>query len=353
MTRRQQEDPPLNMGLLFRRERRPRFTAIELAASVLTVLWLGVVVLFVFVGEEGGITLDPTRFVITLIAVLLPVAIIWVAAIAARTARVMREEARRLQAAIDALRHSYVVQAQSGQISPVLEKRLAELAEAQRRTEAMLETLRDERADRPREIPAFVPGHHHDDTPPDQPSLGLGLAEDPSPPSEPLTIEEVIRAANFPHDEHDAEGFAVLRKALRDPQMARFLRAAQDTLTLLSQDGIYTDDLRPVHAPVEAWRRFAAGERGKAVRELAGIRDRSALALARGRMKKDPVFRDAALHFLRQFELTFTAWAENASDADIAAFADTRSARAFMLIAHLAGVFDERAATLPGREAEG
>ncbi len=349
MTRRQHEDPPLDMGLLFRRERRPRFTAIELAASVLTVLWLGAVVLFVFAGEDGHVTFDPTRFVITLIAVLLPVAVIWVAAIAARTARVLREEARRLQAAIDALRHSYVVQTQSGQLNPALEKRLAELAAAQRRTEAMLETLKDERAGRPREIPAFLPGSRHADIPPDQPSLGLDLAGEPPPPSAPLTVEEVIRAANFPHDEHDAEGFAILRKALRDPQMARFLRAAQDTLTLLSQDGIYTDDLRPVHAPVEAWRRFAAGERGKAVRELAGIRDRSALALARGRMKKDSVFRDAALHFLRQFELTFTAWAENASDADLAAFADTRSARAFMLIAHLAGIFDERAGALPAR----
>lgn len=352
MTKKPDTDPPLDAGIFLKRERRPRFTAIELVASVLSVLWLGAVVLFVFSGQDGEVRLDPTRFVITLIAVLLPVAIIWVAAIAARTARVMREEARRLQAAIDALRHSYVVQAQSGQTNPALERRLAEMTEAQRRLEATIEALkqRNEPLER-EEAPAFLPSKGPAAAPLDQPSLGLEPPESSPPP--PLTIEEVIRAANFPRDEKDSEGFATLRKALKDPQMARFLRAAQDMLTLLSQDGIYTDDLRPIHAPVETWRRFAKGERGKAVAELAGIRDRSALALARGRMKKDPVFRDAALHFLRQFEITFTAWAKNASDADIAAFADTRSARAFMLIAWLAGIFDERAAALPSsREGE-
>ena len=72
------------------------------------------------------------------------------------------------------------------------------------------------------------------------------------------------------------------------------IRASQDVLTLLSQDGIYMDDLRPDRARPEVWRRFAQGERGRAIAALGGIHDRSSLVLAAGRMKKDPVFRDAA-----------------------------------------------------------
>ena len=50
-------------------------------------------------------------------------------------------------------------------------------------------------------------------------------------------------------------------------------------LTLLSQDGIYMDDLRPDRARPEAWRQFAEGARGREVAALGGVRDRSSLAL--------------------------------------------------------------------------
>ena len=73
---------------------------------------------------------------------------------------------------------------------------------------------------------------------------------------------------------------------------------------------------------------------------LGGIRDRSSLALTAGRMREDPVFRDAAHHFLRTFDKTFAEFETNASDAELVALADTRTARAFMLFGRVAGVFD-------------
>ena len=100
------------------------------------------------------------------------------------------------------------------------------------------------------------------------------------------------------------------------------------------------DDLRPDMARPEFWRKFAAGERGRAIAPLGGIRDRSSLALTAGRMRTDPVFRDAAHHFLRRFDQIYAGFEQGASDQDIAAMADTRTARAFMLLGRVTGTFD-------------
>jgi hypothetical protein len=145
---------------------------------------------------------------------------------------------------------------------------------------------------------------------------------------------------DFPENEHDKEGFRALRLALEDPATERLIRASQDVLTLISQDGIYMDDLTPDRARPEVWRRFAQGERGRAIAALGGIHDRSSLVLTAGRMKKDPVFRDAAHHFLRNFDRTFMEFEKHASDEEIARLSDTRTARAFMLLGRVTGTFD-------------
>jgi len=111
-------------------------------------------------------------------------------------------------------------------------------------------------------------------------------------------------------------------------------------LTLLSQDGIYMDDLRPDLARPDVWRRFAEGERGRAVAGLGGVRDRSSLALTSGRMRQDPIFRDAAHHFLRRFDEVLTTVAPRLSDEEIAHFGSTRTARAFMLLGRVTHTFD-------------
>ena len=150
----------------------------------------------------------------------------------------------------------------------------------------------------------------------------------------------MVRALNFPETAEDEDGFAALRRALKDRSAGQLIQAAQDVLTLLSQEGIYMDDLRPDRARPEVWRHFAQGARGKAVAGLGGIRDRSSLALTAGRMKQDPIFRDAAHHFLRRFDQTFAAFEDTATDSEISALADTRTARAFMLLGRVAGTFD-------------
>ena len=172
----------------------------------------------------------------------------------------------------------------------------------------------------------------------DQQALALGTTvEDITPP---LPIEDFIRAMNFPETAEDEAGFTALRAALKDRAAAQLIQAAQDVLTLLSQDGIYMDDLRPDRARPETWRQFAEGARGREVAALGGVRDRSSLALTAGRMKQDPIFRDAAHHFLRRFDKNFAEFAARATDGEISSLADTRTARAFMLLGRVAGTFD-------------
>ncbi len=57
-------------------------------------------------------------------------------------------------------------------------------------------------------------------------------------------------------------------------------------------------------------------------------------------MRQDSIFRDAAHHFLRTFDKTLASIADGLSDQEIAAIAETRTARAFMLLGRVAGIFD-------------
>jgi hypothetical protein len=327
---------PTPLGI-YDRTRPEGISSIEVVALALSAVWLlGCLIFFVFMEQapavegQGGL-----RFLMTMMAVFMPVAMIWVAATTARASRVMREESMRLQAAIDAIRHAYISQQQGGRVSsePSVSRKLDEIAAATRKTETALATFSTRREDPPR---AKKPVEK---TPTeDQPTLALGTqSEDMTPPIEG---DDLIRALNFPETAEDEAGFAALRRAMKDRNAAHLIQAAQDILTLLSQDGIYMDDLRPDRARPEVWRMFGQGERGRPVAALGGIRDRSSLALTAGRMKQDPIFRDTAHHFLRRFDKLFADFEKVATDAEISALADTRTARAFMLLGRVAGTFD-------------
>lgn len=338
---------PTDLGIYSRTVERTGMTSTEVIALILSVLWLlGVTLFITFAGGSGAgeaPQVDTLRFVMTMIAIFMPIALIWVAAAAARSSRIMKEESVRLQAAINAMRHSYLQQqhaAASGS-KPALERKLEEIAEAQRRTDAAIATFTSIRpsatesaAAQAKAATASAPVAEGQE----QASLALGTpAEIMSPP---LSIEDFIRALNFPETTEDKEGFRALRRALQDRHVAKLVQAAQDVLTLLSQDGIYMDDLRPDRSRPEIWRKFAQGERGKAVAALGGVRDRTSLALAAGRMRQDPIFRDSVHHFLRMFDHTFAGFEANANDQEIAELMDTRTARAFMLLGRVTGTFD-------------
>ncbi|MCZ0813894.1 MAG: hypothetical protein ACQEVT_14730 [Pseudomonadota bacterium] len=337
----ERKDSPTTPLGVYDRTIKERITGIEVIALALSLVWLLAAAIFFIVLDTGPDAASPggvLRFIMIMLAIFMPVAMIWVAATAARASRVMREESQRLQAAIDAIRQTYVAQNQERHTvsEPSVTRKLDEIAAAQRKAETALamftSTRQAETAAPP--PPAPEPPEAGED---DQVALPLGTtAEDMRPP---LGRADFIRALNFPETPDDREGFAALRKALKDRQTAQLIQAAQDVLTLLSHDGIYMDDLRPDMARPELWRRFGAGERGRAVAALGGVRDRSSLALTAARMKQDSIFRDAAHHFLRLFDRMFTQFAETATDAEISELSDTRTARAFMLLGRVAGTF--------------
>ncbi len=328
---------------IYDKTRKETVTAIELIALALSVLWLIGTAVFFLVLEPSGMfegSGGALQFIMVLLAIFLPVAMIWVAATAARASKVMREESQRLQTAIDAIRQTYVAQNQGRHAATEtsVAKKLDEIAAAQRKTESALATFSSSRhADPARRItPPHSPETQTANE--DQVALPLGTSSEDMQP--PLERQDFIRALNFPETAEDKDGFAALRKALKDRPTAQLVQSAQDVLTLLSHDGIYMDDLNPDMARPEVWRRFAAGDRGRAIAALGGIRDRSSLALTASRMRNDPIFRDSAHHFLRLYDRMFTQFAENATDPEISELSDTRTARAFMLLGRVAGTFN-------------
>ena len=284
----------------------------EVIALVLSIGWMILVgAFFYFLPPTSTVAdrFDSLRFILILIAIFMPVAMIWVATAASQSARIMKEESGRLQAAIDGMRKTYIENRAGpvGGMQPTVEKKL--------KITSVQATTSD-----------------------DQPTLALGTsAEDIS---QPLPNPDLIRALNFPDNEQDTRGFNALRLALKDRNTRQLVQAAQDILTLMSQDGIYMDDLRPDCARAEIWRRFAHGERGRAMASLGGIRDQSSLALTSGRMREDTIYRDAAHHFLRRFDQTLITFEPNATDEEISALSETRTARAFMLLGRVTGAFD-------------
>lgn len=333
-------DPkPRDLGLLARQNGTSQVTAPEWAAAGLSLVWVLAVAAYFFTGSmESGVL----GFVLVILAVFLPLALIWAVVTTLRSVRSLRAEAARLQATVEAMRAAYVSNQQAGTaMKPSVERKLDEIAAAARHTETALASFNSRRdtgltvasADRKAVLVQPAPQPEAE-----QPGLALGTpAEDLRAP---LSVTDFVRAVQFPESPDDKEGFRALRLALENRDVAKLIRAAQDVLTLLSQEGIFMDDLKPDRARPELWRKFAAGERGRGIAALGGVRDRSSLALTAGRMREDPIFRDAAHHFLRTFDRTFSEFEKHASDADLADLADTRTARAFMLLGRVTGTFD-------------
>lgn len=311
----------------------------EVLAFILSLVWFGfLVAAFYALGGRGMAISDVLGLIVVALAVFLPVALIWLAVLVLRAARQMRDESARLQATVEAMRRGWIREQQAAgmALKPTVEAKLDAIAEAQRQTEtalAMFTTRRSEPGPTLPQRPGQPPAGVREQA---QPVLAL---ENPLPATDPVAPEDFIRALNFPDTPEDEQGFAALRRALDDHTMAELVRAAQTVLSALSQEGIYMDDLRPDRARPELWRAFAEGARGAAVAGLGGVRDRSCLALTTGRMRNDPAFREAAHRFLRAFDRQFSVFAGQANDGDIARFAETRSARAFMLLGRVTGIF--------------
>ncbi|SET76217.1 hypothetical protein [Oceanicella actignis] len=233
---------------------------------------------------------------------------------------------------------------------------IAEIGETQRRLDAVARALGDGRAAAPASSSAGqaaahaqaaasaeqverqpAPGAARAPAPTDEAQAVLPLADERAAPGWPT----IVAALEFPRDESDAAGFAALEAAVRDPVLSELLQAAEDTLTLLAQHGLYAEDLSVNIAPFEDWARFAAGARGPEVAAVGGVRNPEAVEAVRRLIRSDPIFRDTAMHLMRRFDRVLRRAVDDPEGAAHAsALADTRTGRAFMLVAQAMGVFD-------------
>ncbi|WP_234416959.1 hypothetical protein [Loktanella sp. Alg231-35] len=295
--------------------------------------WIVVVGMFFWTlpeAAEGLRGLPGPMLILMPLAIILPVALIAVAGLMARANRKLRKDIGELGVAYYDLRNVQIAQA-GMQNAPVqtATPQAAEHPAAPPPTSRFTSRREVSRLIVPRAAPQ---------APADQPALAFEApAEDTNPP---LERPDLIQALNFPNDENDTEGFAALRRALRDRSARKLVQASQDVLTLLSQDGIYMDDLRPDPVEPALWRRFAKGERGQSVDRLGAIRHHDAQIAIAGRAREDTIFRDAVHHFLRCFDQMLITFEEHATDTDLLQMAETRTARAFMLLGRATGTFD-------------
>jgi hypothetical protein len=291
-------------------------------------VWLLSAGLFVLLADYD--TMDGVTLAILAVGLFLPAVLISMVLLLANAMAEMRAEAGQLQGSIDELRRTMLQQAApASDLPPEAKQKIEKLSAQAEQTETRLTMFFSQRA---REGRSAQPGQL-------EPQALLALGDIDATPVDALDAATLIRALHFPEDENDKEGFVALRKALADARIAPLIKAAQDVLTRLAQEGIYMDDLRPDRARPEFWRAFAQGTRGALVAPLGGIRDRSCLALSSGRMRSDPEFRAAVHLFLREFDKVLSGFEPTADDAQIAALSDTRSARAFMLLGRVSGVF--------------
>lgn len=266
------------------------------------VVWL-VAILWWWLGQPDG---QGPGVAMALLLVVVPLGLLAALISSLRTVRGMRAEAARLHGALDAARNG------AGPRDVTRPSALAMPAPA------MADPVRA----------------------PSRPAEQTSLAFDDAPDGPDLTIEDYILALNFPDSPDDEDGIEALQMVLTDHEAARLIRSAQDVLTLLAQDGVFMDDLTPEQPRADLWRRFAAGERGPSTRGVGAVHDRSALTMTTARLREDQIFRDAAHHFMRSFDRSLPAFGEYATDGELAALADTRTSRAFMLVARASGAFD-------------
>lgn len=271
-----------------------------------------------------------------LIVLVLPLAFVWLGSALIRRSFQIQDEARRLERELRDLRAGSAPQSQNGVSQPrikdnrveTLQQRVTDLTNQIKHMETTVTSVRQMQAALQTQTTSAT------GTPRPTPEALTQKPEDQT-----MDWADLLRALDFPRDEKDAEGFRALRLAKRDEDTGQLLRAAEDILNLLAQEGIYMDDLRPEIAPAYDWRMFAQGTRGSDVSAVGGIIAPEAMERIKSRDQSDQIFRDTSLYFLRRFDIMLKGFTQDASDAQIQLLADTRTGRAFMLLGRATGMF--------------
>ena len=318
-------------------------------AIFLTLIWVGGIatIYYLYPDVARQISYDQSLSALVAVGLFLPLILIWTAALLSRSLSGMHHETKVLRKSIERMDEMLKIQIveESETRDRWIQSQLAQITAHMKKTSTDVADV----AKTISESQGKITAPRNTTALPNKPFILTNKAQADLPlPSHtrkldtPITIRELIKALNFPDNAKDTEGFRILQRAFSDRTTSKLLQSAQDVLTMLSEDGIYMDDLRIEQPEASAWRSFAKGARGKDVAALGMVRDRTALTLSRTRLKNDTAFREKALRFLTQFDNIISEFEITAEDGELTEMGKTRSATAFMLLGRVSGAFDAR-----------
>jgi hypothetical protein len=313
---------------------------------IVSLVWVVLVFLyFAFSGQRLSIAFDTSILgLLTMVSVILPLVLVWTVALTAGTAMKLKTEAKALrkEMAVVAkdLRDSTarLPREQSGMIEQLKliadmtvqnDKRLKEIASNGVATAPQIDVV---------DLNRTVFGDFQ--TPDQETQITLPLAGATQAVLPPMPVTDFIAALNFPDDAKDKDGFRALRRAMEERKLRNLLESSQAVMSLLTEDGIFMDDLNPDRPVSGAWRKFSEGARGADVASVGGVLDKAVLGIARARMKSDPDFRQQVLQFLQQFDQVLVEYEPRLQNHEITDLANTRTARCFMVMARVSGAFN-------------
>jgi hypothetical protein len=313
---------------------------------VVSVAWVVLVFLyFAFSGQRLTEAFDTSIVgLLTMLAVVLPIVLIWTVALTAGTAAKLKKEARELRSEMRTVSENLRVTSErlpqeqaevAGQLKLIAEmtmqndKRLKEIANNGVSAAPQVDVV---------DLNRTVFGDYQ--THKEETQITLPLSGQSNAALPPMSVDDLIAAFNFPDDANDKNGFRALRRAMEERKMRELLEGAQRVMSMLTEDGIFMDDLNPDRPVIAAWRKFSEGVRGPEVASVGAIKDKAVLGIARARMKTDPEFRESVLYFLRQFDEALTEYEPRLQNHELTDLASTRSARCFMVMARVSGAFD-------------
>lgn len=153
-----------------------------------------------------------------------------------------------------------------------------------------------------------------------------------------LDWNKLVVAANFPENEEDKATLDALLEVIKDKQVADMLQSAEDVLSALADANLFMEDITPHHAPAERWRGYILDGDRRDLIDLGGVRDPHAIEEATNTLHEREGFERTALVFLDRYEsLLERLFRESPSNKLAVEMADTRTGRAYMLLARVTG----------------
>lgn len=155
-----------------------------------------------------------------------------------------------------------------------------------------------------------------------------------------LDWDKLVTAANFPENEEDKATLDALMEVINDKQVADVLQSAEDVLSSLADANLFMEDITPHHAPAEKWRGYILEGDRRDLIDLGGVRDPHAIEEATNALQERDGFDRTALVFLDRYESLLERMFQEAPSNKLAVeLADTRTGRAYMLLARVTGRF--------------